>query len=163
MIQRLGFGEQSKTKQKKENSKMSTLKEKIADLREQEEKDHKQALVVIDWVSAHADRLAELNPEVYPRGFYKLYFSQLTHKQIIAVMNVVKAGKWDKSYNFDGTIDYRTCGVDGFLNVKIYGGSPPPNCKVVEEEVVEPSHFVPERTLIRKRIVCEGDTTPKEL
>ena len=29
----------------------------------------------------------------------------------------------------------------------------------IEEEVIEPSHYVPERTVLRKRIVCEGDTT----
>jgi len=138
---------------------MSTLKEKIAEARESEEKGHKRALEVFNWVSAHADELAELNPQIYPHAYYKLYFSQLTHEQVIAVMGIVKAGKWEKGYNSDGTIDYSAHGVDGFLNVKIYAGSPPPNCKVVEEEVIEPSHYVPERTVLRKRIVCEGDTT----
>ena len=141
---------------------MPTLKEKIADAREQEEKEHKRALEVISWLSAHEDAFAGLDPEIYLHSYYKLYFSRLSHEQIITVMNIVKAGKWDKSYNSDGTIDYSAHGVDGFLNIKIYAGSPPPNCKVIEEEVVEPSHYVPERTVLRKKIVCEGDTTPKE-
>ena len=141
---------------------MSTLKENIDNAREQEEKEHKQALEVINWVSAHADELAELSLQIYSRSFYKLQFSQLTHEQIITVMGIVKAGKWEKDYNSDGTIDYSACKVDGFLNIKIYSGSPPPNCKVIEEEVVEPSHYVPERTVLRKRVVCDGDTTPKE-
>jgi hypothetical protein len=62
-------------------------------------------------------------------------------------------GSWKKEYA--GTSINYVATVEG-VPVRIYAGEPPPNCKIVEEEVVIPARteIIPERVEKRSRLVC---------
>jgi hypothetical protein len=138
------------------------IKDTIRHMRKSAADNRRTVNAILKWASANADALDKLdNVQVnfYPWSYYQVYFTNdggLTHEQVIAIMSVVQAGKWTKNYG-DGCITYYgSIDQDGAkLNVQIYGGAPPPNCKIVEEEVVEPSHYVPERKVIRRKVVCQ--------
>ena len=82
-----------------------------------------------------------------------LDFDWLSHERSIEVIKAL-GGKWNKQLNPGdaSTIDYTT-EIDG-VKFRIYGGQPPPSCKVIEEVVVVPSHYTPETTKVVRRLQC---------
>jgi len=77
-------------------------------------------------------------------------FDNLTHPQTI---NVIKAfgGDWEKTPSgSEAKIDYERQ-VNG-KRIRVWGGEPPPNCKLVD--VIETIPAQPERVVTRKKLVC---------
>lgn len=77
-------------------------------------------------------------------------FDHLPHAKIISLIKAL-GGKWDKTPNGEGRINYET-EIDG-IKVRCYNGEPPPNCKIVEELQTVPA--VPEHTITVRRLVCQ--------
>lgn len=111
---------------------------------------------IVAWLTEHQEELEKLTltPEVL--DYSGIDFNFPSHEDAIKIMQVVNAGSWEKRYN-ESTITYTT--KIGSVNFRIYNGQPPPNCKIVEEEVTIPSHYEPETKAIRRRIVCQQEAT----
>jgi hypothetical protein len=107
----------------------------------------------IKWLESHEERLAQLPEAVFfPGERYCLDFDNLPHADVVQVIKALPAGKWDKQPNSNpAKVDY-TATVDGVV-VRCYAGEPPPNCRIVEEEVEIPAQ--PARKEIRRRLECK--------
>lgn len=77
-------------------------------------------------------------------------FDRLTRQQVVEVIKAI-GGKWSKTPDEDGTINYETV-IDG-VKFRMWRGEPPPNCKIVEEIVEEPAQ--PARLVTRRKLVCQ--------
>lgn len=83
-----------------------------------------------------------------------LDFDQKPHDEVIRVIAAF-GGKWTKSEGAtEGTINYVRDEPIGPLIIRCWCGAPPPNCRIIEEEVEVPEHFVPSRIEIRRKLVC---------
>lgn len=84
----------------------------------------------------------------------RIDFDYLTHTNVIEVIKHF-GGKWTKTLvEGDTTINYvRDERVEG-LQIRCYCGAPPPNCRIIEEEVEIPEEVVSARTEKRRRLVC---------
>jgi hypothetical protein len=69
-----------------------------------------------------------------------------------ATLAIIKAfgGKWDKVVNGD-KVNYSTTTSNG-LRIRIYGGTPPPSCKIIEVEEYVPA--VPATTRTVRILQC---------
>lgn len=105
---------------------------------------------VLRWALKHDHLFQELP---FEGQFYgsQVDFNYLTHPQIRLVLGTFKAGKWNKTPNQNGKVDYETI-FDG-MTVRCWAGEPPSNCRIIEEEVYIPAH-----TEIVKRLVCPKTT-----
>lgn len=72
-----------------------------------------------------------------------IHLTRCKHEDTLAVIRYF-GGKWSKTYENERVHYQRDEGY-----VSIYGGEPPPSCRIVEEEVK-----VPARKEIRRRIIC---------
>ncbi len=79
-----------------------------------------------------------------------LDFDNLSHGDIIKVIKAFP-GRWLKEPAVESAKINYSVTIDG-IKIRCYSGEPPANCKIVEEQVVIPAQ--PERTEIRKRLVC---------
>jgi len=87
-------------------------------------------------------------------------FDHLEHADIIKVVQQF-GGTWRKEYRAE-VVDYtRTLGCG--IKLRCYGGKPPPNCKVVEYEEVEPEKIVPARTVKKFKLQCVESVTPASI
>lgn len=78
-------------------------------------------------------------------------FDRLTHPDVVRVLQAV-GGKWDKSItaSCSEAIDY-TQKVNG-ITIRLWAGEPPPNCKIVEEQVEIPAQ--PARIELKRVLRC---------
>ena len=94
-----------------------------------------------------------------------LDFDNRPHEQVIAIMSHLKAGKWEKNVGFDGkSVDYTNKTLVPGWTVRFWGAAPPPNCKLVEEEVDVPE--VPAVPATKKKVwkmVCKETVTPETM
>lgn len=101
---------------------------------------------MIAFLQTHKARFEALGLKL-SRWTDKIDFDRLKHPD---VMRVVQAfpGKWTKTLSADsGRIDYETS-VDG-VSLRVWSGEPPPNCRIVEEDV-----YLPAQTVKRFKLVC---------
>jgi len=75
-------------------------------------------------------------------------FDYLSHEDVVKVIQVF-GGRWWKEVNGQG-VDYTT--EQGGITIRCYQGKPPPNCQLIEEEVV-----VPARIAKRFRLRCKEE------
>lgn len=74
-------------------------------------------------------------------------FDNCTHPQVIQVIKAFP-GRWTKKPAGDAKIHYSNK-FDG-MTIRCYAGEPPPNCKIVYEEVT-----IPARTERRAKLICQ--------
>lgn len=130
---------------------MSVLKQ-IDDHIESLNKSLNQAYYVRTFVLEHLATFDSL-PESNLCGDY-IDFDNLPHEQVMEVIRSFP-GRWKKVPR-EGKIDYsitlrnasRTTGLYE-IKIRCYSGEPPPNCKVVYEDV-----HVPASTVRRAKLVC---------
>lgn len=134
---------------KTKSKSVTSIKEAIANVLAQLKR-HRQILA---FVKKHAAFLDTLDCRVSPCCDY-LDFDYPSHSTSVKIMTYFKAGKWEKTYE-TSTVTYKGK-VDG-MNLRMYCGALPPNCKVVTETVVVPEHVVPEHTETKTKIVCNED------
>lgn len=104
-----------------------------------------------NWLRAHAEQLEQL-PEAFLFGPSESFdFDNLTHDEVIKVIQVLGGGKWDKKQSASNSarIDY-TATIDGIL-VRCYQGEPPPSCKLVEVEEYVPE--VPAQPATKRKVL----------
>lgn len=89
-------------------------------------------------------------PNQYSEG---LHFYGLNHDQVIAGIRIL-GGKWRKELNGEKIDYHREEMMDG-LHVCFYQGSPPPSCKIVEEEIEVPEKVIPAHVTKVKRMICK--------
>lgn len=65
-------------------------------------------------------------------------------------------GKWDKTYR-EEKVDYSLPQSDVRPALCVWGGSPPPSCRIVEEWV-----DVPATKVLKRKVVCQGDEAPPD-
>ncbi len=77
-------------------------------------------------------------------------FNSLSHAEVMSVV-MAFSGKWSRE-PVEERINY-TLNL-GDLSIRCWKGEPPPNCRVVYEEIHEPEHVVPARTRRVPKIMC---------
>lgn len=114
----------------------------------------------IRWLRAHEAVLTEL-----PAGSMcgsVLDFDRLSHAETIKLIRKL-GGKWQKDRNTNATpgqtkIDY-TSTVEG-MRVRIWGGEPPPSCRMVEIEEDVPEKIIPAHKVKTWKMICTGAAEP---
>ena len=93
--------------------------------------------------------------EEFPTSLYEdgIDADRLTHAQAQQVMKRLKCGRWEKTPGLNGAIDY--VGHVGEVRIRLWAAEAPPNCKVVEEEVLVPA--VAEHLEKRFKLVCKDE------
>jgi hypothetical protein len=78
-------------------------------------------------------------------------FDNLSHDKILLLMQRVTLGDWEKELNYidKSRFDYTSGDFVPGVRIRMWSGEPPPNCKVVEEEVE-----VPATTMTVRKLVC---------
>jgi hypothetical protein len=104
---------------------------------------------ILEWLETYKTALSELDVSGSV-WMNQVDFDHLPHAKIIALIKSL-GGKWDKTPNGEGRINYET--EIGGVKVRCYNGEPPPNCKIVEELQIIPAQ--PERTVTVRRLVCQ--------
>lgn len=113
----------------------------------------------VAWYEKHMPLIAELGDiDVQYYMVNNVDFNYCTRTQTLAILQKFP-GKWMKSVHedrmdytlVDPTKKYLDC-----TTLRIFGGTPPPSCRIVEETKVVPAHMVPEETTTIRRIVCDG-------
>jgi hypothetical protein len=89
-----------------------------------------------------------------------LDFDYPTHEQTVEII-LALGGKWDKKLSCtDVNFDYtRTEPIDG-LYVRVWCGTPPPNCRIVTTEVDIPAQVIPAGKRKIKKVVCVDVSDP---
>ncbi len=87
-----------------------------------------------------------------------LDFDNLSHEDVIRVI-VAIGGKWKKSVSSmsGDRIDYTYDGSFDGIVPRCWAGSPPPSCRIVDEEVEVPETVTPATRKIVRRMICAGE------
>jgi hypothetical protein len=129
---------------------IDTVKDKITTVQQELE----NALKIKSFLESLPSTILETLPNGYMYGD-GIDFDNLSHNKVIEVVRLL-GGRWDKTPSVnDARINYSAT-ING-IKFRCYSGEPPPNCKIVEEQVVVPA--TPERTVTRKRLVCTEQVT----
>lgn len=118
---------------------LSTINDRQQDLDSQRE-----------MVEALSEPLSQLDLDAMLYGSTQLDFDGLSHAEVVKVIRAF-GGKWSKTPSDNATVDYLAT-VDGFT-IRCWQGKPPPNCKIVEEDVLIPAQ--PERMGKIRKLVCK--------
>ena len=62
-------------------------------------------------------------------------------------------GKWEKRIEGEDSITYTREVVNGWT-IRCYAGNPPPNCRIVKEEINVPEERVPAHIETVRKLVC---------
>ena len=115
------------------------------------DREKKQIETVMEFVSAHKEKLDALNLDLVCYAG-QIDFDRLSHPEIIRVIQAFP-GTWEKtpSAESSGTrIDYKT--EFSGMKLRCWAGEPPPSCKIVEETVEVPAQPATTRTV--RKLVC---------
>lgn len=83
-----------------------------------------------------------------------LDFDHRPHDEVIRVIAAF-GGKWTKTEgSSEGTINYTRDEPIGPFIIRCWCGAPPPNCRIIEEQVEVLEHVVPAHTETRRKLVC---------
>jgi hypothetical protein len=107
---------------------------------------------VLDWVRRNAAKLDSL--PFAPRfwnGFCD--YDSLKHTEVVQVILAFPCGHWLKE-SMGETVNY--IGHFDGVTVRCWAGEAPPSCQIVEEKVLVPERWVPERWETVRRLVCPG-------
>lgn len=133
------------------NTKIQELKAEVA-LRIDQIKEQQNNFYIL---LAAFDRFPQLEDFSHfmslPYSGETIDFDFPSHETTIEIIKAL-GGKWTKALNGTDKIDY-TASIDG-VKFRIYAGSPPPSCQIIEEVVVVPSHYTPETTKTIRRLQC---------
>lgn len=134
-----------------------TYKTKTQRLIDQLNEQISQRESMVKWLSSRQTVLEEL---AVPMSLCneKVDFDNLSHDDVIKVIKAFPGAKWTKTpSSLGGKVDYTTQ-IEG-VSLRCYSGEPPPNCRIVEEEMHVPA--IPSRVEIIRKLVCsKGALTP---
>jgi len=115
------------------------------------ELDHTQTRINILNSISELDQL-EFYANFYSGAECQIDFDNLKHDEVIKVIAAV-GGKWEKTLSIGAVerINYQT--TKNGVTYRCWQGEPPPNCKIID--VIETIPAQAERTITRKRLVCQ--------
>lgn len=107
--------------------------------------------VMRDFLVKHRADIERIGLE--PDGYISegLDFNMPTREQVVEALKAF-GGKWSKAPDDSGNISYSR--NEGPVLIRLYRATPPPTCKIVEEEVWVDPVTVPGRMEKRRKLVC---------
>lgn len=127
-------------------NEQTPVDKKLAELRG----DMKKLRTFMAWLKKHKELFEKLP---FQPSFYngQCDFDNLKHEEVLAVIKTFKTGKWQKIPADNARVNY-VSEFDG-VAVRCWQGEPPPNCRIVVEEI-----YVPASTQKVSRLVCQQGT-----
>lgn len=107
---------------------------------------------VLKFCTEHEDFLLSVGCTI--STYYGICFEAPEREDALAIIKYF-AGKWDKSYDEDKVSYIRQPVEPTDMLLRISSAPPPASCRIIEEEVEEPGHYVPSRMVKRRKLVCK--------